>query len=208
MGLDLLPASVRAKWDVYEYRHACAILATDFPDEWKDLLHILGRFQLKRSNILTAGGRKSPIALSLNGMFASRGWAEKLFDIVITIDGEPRHSPTHHVDYYKNQVAIETEWNNKDPFYDRDLTTFRLLFDLSAISVGIILTRSSELQDIFNQLGRGASFGASTTHIGKLLPKIANGSIGGCPLLVFGITKKLYIEDAPSASASPSSRIS
>jgi hypothetical protein len=29
----------------------------------------------------------------------------------------------------------------------------------------------------------------------KLLPRIAGGSGGGCPLLVFGITKSLYIED-------------
>ena len=34
--------------------------------------------------------------------------------------------------------------------------------------------------------------GASTTHMSKLLPKIEGGGAGGCPVLVFGITKKLY----------------
>jgi hypothetical protein len=29
----------------------------------------------------------------------------------------------------------------------------------------------------------------------KLLPRIEGGSGGGCPVLVFGITKKLYRED-------------
>jgi len=33
------------------------------------------------------------------------------------------------VDCFKNRVAIEVEWNNKDPFYDRDLNNFRLLYD-------------------------------------------------------------------------------
>ena len=64
------------------------------------------------------------------------------------------------------------EWNNKDPFYDRDLATFRLLFELNVLSVGVIITRSSELQQIFNDLGRGTSYGPSTTHMGKLRPKL------------------------------------
>ncbi len=75
------------------------------------------------------------------------------------------------------------------------MNNFRLLFDLRAISAGIIITRSDELQDIFNHLGRGASFGASTTHMSKLLPRINGGAGGGCPILVLGITKKLFIED-------------
>jgi hypothetical protein len=92
-------------------------------------------------------------------------------------------------------VAIEIEWNNKDPFFDRDLNNFRLLFDLRAVSVGVIITRTDALQDIFDQLGRGSSFGASTTHMAKLLPRIEGGGGGGCPLLVLGISKELYIED-------------
>jgi Restriction endonuclease BglII len=70
------------------------------------------------------------------------------------------------------------------------------LFDLRAISVGVIITRCDELQEIFNELGRGSSYGNSTTHMSKLLPRIQGGSGAGCPLLVFGITKKLYMESA------------
>ena len=50
-------------------------------------------------------------------------------------------------------------------------------------------------QNIFKKLGRGASYGASTTHIGKLLPRILGGSGGGCPLLAIGIKSTLYEED-------------
>jgi hypothetical protein len=95
------------------------------------------------------------------------------------------------------------ELHNKDPFYDRDLNNFRLLFDLHAISVGVIITRADELQDVFNRLGRGKSFGQSTTHMRKLLPKIESGSVGGCPLLAFGITKALYDDDTEGAPATP-----
>jgi hypothetical protein len=104
--------------------------------------------------------------------------------------------PTHRHTCFKNRVALEIEWNNKDPFYDRDLNNFRLLFDLRVVSVGVIITRTDELQEIFDTLGRGKSFGNSTTHMSKLIPRINGGGGGGCSLLVFGITKKLYVEDA------------
>jgi hypothetical protein len=103
-------------------------------------------------------------------------------------------SPTHKVDCYKNQVALEIEWNNKDPFFDRDLNNFRLLFELRAISIGVTVTRCDRLQEVFDELGKGASYGSSTTHMSRLLPRIEGGGGGGCPILVFGITKKLYME--------------
>ncbi|HMD67877.1 MAG TPA: BglII/BstYI family type II restriction endonuclease [Chitinivibrionales bacterium] len=111
------------------------------------------------------------------------------------VDENRMDSPTHKIDCYKNQIALELEWNNKDPFFDRDLNNFRLLFDLRAISVGIIFTRCDELQDIFNELGRGKSYGNSTTHMSKLLPRIEGGGGAGCPILVIGMKKTLYTED-------------
>jgi hypothetical protein len=89
----------------------------------------------------------------------------------------------------------EVEWNNKDPFYDRDLNNFRLLFELRAIDVGVIVTRCTELQQIFNALGRGPSFGNSTPHMAKLLPRLDGGGGGGCPVVAFGISRACYVED-------------
>ena len=109
--------------------------------------------------------------------------------------GDSRESPTHGIDCFRNKVGLEIEWNNKDPFFDRDLNNFRLLHSIDALSVGVIVTRCDELQAIFDQLGRGGSFGMATTHMSKLLPKISGGGGGGGPLLVFGITRKLYVED-------------
>lgn len=196
MGSEILPDDIRDKYEIHEWKHACAILKTDFPTEWEDLIKVLRAFELKRSEIIEPGGSKSPISNSIDRFLYTRGWIEKEFDTKIVIDQNEIESPTHKIDCYKNRVALEIEWNNKDPFYDRDLNNFRLLFDLRVISVGIIITRSDELQDIFNDLGRGKSFGASTTHMSKLLPKIKGGGGGGCPLLVIGITKKLYNENA------------
>ena len=93
------------------------------------------------------------------------------------------------------------EWNNKDPFFDRDLNNFRLLFELRAIQIGIIITRSWELEQIFKQLGKGASYGKATTHDEKLWTKLDGGGGGGCPVLTFAIFPTLYVDDGPQATA-------
>lgn len=71
-----------------------------------------------------------------------------------------------------------------------------------ALDVGVIVTRADHLQELFDGLGEavGKKYGASTTHIGKLLPRIHGGAAGGCPPLIFGITRALYVEDEINAS--------
>lgn len=186
------PKFVRDNYEIHQWRHACAILRQDFPDENADLIDVLTRFRLRKSHVAVGGGRKSEVAGWIDTELAAKGWVEKNFQTSITVDQNVMESPTHAVDCFKNRIAIEIEWNNKDPFFDRDLNNFRLLFDLRAISVGIIITRCDELQEIFTSLGRGQSYGASTTHMSKLLPRIQGGSGAGCPLLVFGIRGSLY----------------
>ena len=195
MSKELLPEFVRDKYEVHEWKHACAILKEDFPEEWNDILSVLQDFRLKKSWITNPGGRKSKVSEFIDTYLYARGWVEKEFQTQVVVDQNVMDTPTHKVDCFRNRVALEIEWNNKDPFFDRDLNNFRLLFDLRAISVGVIITRCDNLQDIFNELGRGSSYGASTTHMSKLLPRIMGGSGAGCPLLVFGISKSLYIED-------------
>lgn len=195
MSIKLLPEVIRKNYEVHEWKHACAILKEDFSGEWNDILSVLTNFKLNKSWITNPGGRKSKVSEFIDKYLYERGWTEKEFQTQVVVDQNKMDAPTHKVDCFRNRVALEIEWNNKDPFYDRDLNNFRLLFDLRAISVGVIITRCDDLQDIFNDLGRGVSYGASTTHMSKLLPRIEGGGGGGCPLLVFGISKLLYSED-------------
>ncbi len=191
----LVPLDIHQRYEVHEWRNGLAVLTAARPSEWQDLLRVLRSFELLRSDIETPGGRKSPIASKLDSHFYQMGWEEKQFQTSIIVDEEKFNSPTHKVDCFKNRVAIEVEWNNKDPFFDRDLNNFRLLFDLRAIDVGVIITRCSELQDIFKELGKGSSYGASTTHLGRLLPRKDGGGGGGCPIVVCGIKGEAYIDD-------------
>jgi len=195
MALNLLPTEILNKYEVYEWKHACAILKNDFPNELREILSVLNEFKLCKSWLTKGGGRKSEISKFIDNYLYNLGWEEKQFDTIVQVDDNEMNSPTHKVDCYKNRIALEIEWNNKDPFFDRDLNNFRLLFDLRAISVGIIITRCDTLQTIFNKLERGKSYGNSTTHMSKLLPKIEGGGGAGCPILVFGIKPELYDED-------------
>ena len=196
MDESRIPKYVAENYEVHEWKHALAILSSDFPDEWADILDLLQKFPLRKSWLTVGGGRKSGVANYIDSFLCDRGWCEKEFATSVKVDDNIMNSPTHKVDCFRNRVALEIEWNNKDPFFDRDLNNFRLLFDLRAISVGVIITRCDELQEIFVDLGRGSSYGASTTHMSKLLPRIEGGGGAGCAILVFGISKKLYDKDS------------
>jgi len=187
-----IPEDIQGKYEIHEWRHAATILRYAHAAEWDDILSVLRGFEMSTPDIATPGGRKSPIPSRIDLHFTRLGWLEKSFDTKISVDQNQYNSPTHKVDCFKNKIALEIEWNNKDPFFDRDLNNFRLLFDLRVIDVGVIVTRCDELQQIFDGLGRGSSYGASTTHMSKLLPRIEGGGGGGCPILVFGIRKTLY----------------
>jgi hypothetical protein len=72
------------------------------------------------------------------------------FVVQITVDGILREAVSREVDHMfrgaAGTLALEIEWNNKDPFFDRDLENFQRLHAQGAISVGILVTRGAALQ--------------------------------------------------------------
>lgn len=187
-----LPASITGLYEVHQWRHAVPLLATVHPVEWKDILKSLASFRVRKSHIEVGGKSKSKLSAEFDSSLYSLGWKEKKFDTAIVLDGVETPSPTHKIDCFKNRVALELEWNNKTEFYDRDLNNFRLLFELRAIDIGVVVTRCDELQNVFESLGRGSSYGNSTTILSKLLYKVDGGGAGGCPVVAFGMRAALY----------------
>jgi hypothetical protein len=133
MGANLLPEFIRSHYEVHEWKHACAILKQDFPMEWHDVCEVLIAFRLMRSWISVGGGRKSKVSESIDSALYARQWREKQFKTELLVDNAALTSPTHSVDCFKNRVALEVEWNNKDPFYDRALNNFRAHLDRGAV---------------------------------------------------------------------------
>ena len=194
MGCEGLPEFVRNNYEIHEWQHACAILLQDFPKELQDIVEVLTKFRLLKSQIIKAGGAKSVLTSGLEKAFRDRGWKEKSFRQKMEVDGEVLEAATHKMDCFKNRVGIEIEWNSKDQTFDRDLQLFRILSTIGRLSVGVIITRSDELQPLFDKIGAevGRKYGASTTHMGKLLPRLRSGA--PCPVLAIGLTKRLFEE--------------
>lgn len=197
---QLEPVEFIPRWDCYDWRNAKAILDQVHTKEWKDVISVLSEFRLLHSKLAAKGKNKTEVSKSIDSSLYKLGWVEKHFDTKIVVDKAEYESPTHSVDCFKGKVAIELEWNNKDPFYDRDLNNFRLLFDLRVVDVGIIVTRSTALQKWLHHNHKmfekaHGTYGASTTHFDKLETRIIGGGAGGCPVFVFAMTEHLYLDD-------------
>lgn len=138
-------------FEVMYVSHAAAILAHDFPDASAEIEKVLKEMDLPITEIIGSGGGETKFTQRLRKGLAALDWRKHIFQIGKTIDGVPRESTSHEVDHVKRypagMVAGEIEWNNKDPFFDRDLENFKRLHAEGAISVGVLITRGSTLQD-------------------------------------------------------------
>jgi hypothetical protein len=80
------PQFIRDNYEIHEWRHACAILTRDFPQEYSDICDVLDRFRLRKSHIAVGGGRKSKVADWIDSQLTRKGWVEKNFNTSITVD--------------------------------------------------------------------------------------------------------------------------
>lgn len=106
----------------------------------------------------------------------------------------PEFIDGHKIDFMKNRIAFDMEWNSKDQTFDRDLYAARAFYECGFISGAILLTRSADLIPVFQEISGRVDikdfknkFGASTTWMGKLLYRLNAGRGGGCPVLALGI---------------------
>ena len=130
--------------------HAQAILTVDFPQILEEIDHCLAEFQVPITEIIGSGGGEALGTQRLRRRLAEHGWPKVNFEIKKSINGVERESISHEVDHVRelngNHVALEIEWNNKDPFFDRDLENYKRLHAEGGISAGIIITRGTTLQ--------------------------------------------------------------
>ena len=202
---------IQSKYEFFDYGHALEILHESFPAEWKEIQVALRQLKLTLADISKAGGNESPIPKKFDDALYPCGWREIRISGDLIVKKYPRQAAQrrgrfsnepfeietikgyidgHNIDFLKNKVAFDLEWNSKDKTFDRDLLAMRTYFDCGLIDVGVIVTRAEELNDIFKDAGIMAKYGASTTWMGKLLYRLDSRRNGGCPILAVGIKKR------------------
>ncbi len=205
-----IPKQILEKFEFYNYGHALEILTQSYEEEWTELLHCFRHLEFSIEDILKSGGNESPIPKKFDDLLYPLGWREIKITGDLHVKLYPRKNiqrrgrfsdkpfdekllkgyiDGHNIDFVKGEVAFDLEWNSKDQTFDRDLLAMRTYFDCGLISAGVIVTRAEELNDVFRKLGILSKYGASTTWMGKLIPRLESRRNGGCPILAVGIRK-------------------
>ena len=210
-----LPPDVIRKYSVYNYNHAAEILSQSFTSELNEIVEALRALTISIDEIRQAGGNESPIPSKFSAVLEPKGWREirisgdlliKFFPRRGTKKGSFSNEPYdekilenyidgHNIDFVKRRVAVDVEWNSKDQTFDRDLFAMRTYYECDIISVGVIITRDESLNVIFKKFGLLSKYGASTTWMGKLLPRLNSRRHGGCPILAIGIKPDIVSGD-------------
>ena len=203
------------KFEFQSYGHALEILSEAFPNEWNEIQNCLENLSISVEELRAAGGNETAIPKKFDDILYPLGWREIRItgDLLVKMyprranqrgrfSDEPIDEKTikgyidgHNIDFIKDKVAFDLEWNSKDQTFDRDLLAMRTYFDCGLVEVGIIVTRSKELNDIFKEVidenGKCliSKYGASTTWFGKLEYRLKSRRNGGCPILAIGIKK-------------------
>jgi len=239
-----IPLDIRERYEIFSYRNAAVILSETRKTEFEDLLKALREFRITKKMIRTAGGNESEIPKLLSTTLRPLGWHETIVqgDLLVKLSWHEqtdikkgkavfekrskeirreRYLDGHKIDYVKDRVAFDLEWNSKDQTFDRDLYAFSAFFQCGVIDVAVLVTRSKSLNPVFRQLGQALKsdgvtldfkspgkprltrekFGASTTWMGKLLYRLNAGRNGGCPVLVIGITPQCIEDWTPEDAA-------
>lgn len=200
-------SQIKSLYEVQSFRNAEEVLQTSFPVELSEICTALEDFRITLDDLRLSGGNESALTKRFKDLLRPKGWEERKLTadlLVKTFKGRSKTPVSeqilegfldgHNIDFIKGRVALEWEWNSKDQTFDRDLIAFRAFFESNVIDAGVIVTRSAALNPVFSRLKIKTKYGASTTWVGKLVPRIKAGRNGGCPVLVIGITPAIVEE--------------
>lgn len=138
-------------FEILTLHHAEAILRHDMAEALSEIEQILDSICIPVEELVRGGGGEGELTQRMRRSLCDDcGWKKHRFEIKKIVDGEEKESISHEIDHVKRfgkyTFALEIEWNNKDPFFDRDLENFKRLHADGVISIGAIITRGSSLQ--------------------------------------------------------------
>ncbi len=156
----------RNGFDVLALHHAEAIITHDMPQAEREIEDVLLGLRIPVTEIVAGGGGEAQGTQRMRRALAEYGWIKRNIAVKKLVrweeEGDERivASLSHEIDHVKAfgpdewVFALEIEWNNKDPFFDRDLESFKRLHAEGAISVGGLITRGESLQQQMRTLLR------------------------------------------------------
>jgi Restriction endonuclease BglII len=156
----------KAGFDVLALHHAEAIVTHDMPKAEREIEDVLLSLSIPVTEIVAGGGGEAQGTQRMRRALAEYGWIKRNIAVKKLVrweeEGDERMvaSLSHEIDHVRafgpNEwvFALEIEWNNKDPFFDRDLESFKRLHAEGAISVGGLITRGESLQQQMRTLLR------------------------------------------------------
>lgn len=131
--------------------HARAIFSVDFPAQAQELVDALLDIKIPAEELVGSGGGEAKSTQRLRNRLYQSDWNKHNFVFRSFVDGVEQNAISHEIDHVRRSaegtIALEIEWNNKDPFFDRDLENFQRLHAQSVISLGAIVTRGESLQN-------------------------------------------------------------
>lgn len=147
----------KKNFQVLMLHHAEAILSHDMPDAVTEIEQVLDSLTIPVDELVRGGGGEGFMTQRMRRALNDNcGWKKHNFTVTKFVDGVERESISHEIDHVKTfasgTFALEIEWNNKDPFFDRDLENFKRLHADGVISVGGIITRGASLQSSLRNL--------------------------------------------------------
>lgn len=215
-----LPPDVAGRYSWREVRNATSVLRHTNPDRFDDIMDVLRNFKLTSAMLLQPGGNKSLIARNLDEAFRVKGWREARVDVSYTSAlrmspyrpaGETGYTTVNSqvdnegymVDNFYGRVALDVEWNAKDGNLDRDLSAYRMLYDLGFIDCAVLVTRAGDtMRDLVADIAahqpsmppgwKNGLATTTTTNLNKLIPRMTRGDAGGCPLLAVAINESTW----------------
>ena len=169
---DYIPSKIKELYEVYDFKHAAAILSNEFPSEFKEICDALLKFRFTMADVKEAGGNESQIPKKFAKLLRSIDWKERCLTAKIIVDENEISHDTHKVDFIKNRVAFDLEWNSKDQTFDRAFAALKAFFKYDRISVAILVVRRIAMGKLF-------------------LERLKERTIG-LPVLVIGITESHF----------------
>lgn len=159
-------------FQVLALHHAEAILKHDMPTAIIEIEKVLISATIPAIELVQGGGGEGELTQRLRKSLADEGWEKHNFEIKKIVDGVEKESISHEIDHVKRfpkgTCAMEIEWNNKDPFFDRDLENFKRLHADGVISIGIIITRGESLHEGMREIVEAFALKHGVNHIEKV----------------------------------------